>query len=541
MANTNILIKRSLTHDSPVSLGAGEFGYSYTSNTLFLGTSDGNGVINVGGVFYTGQIDAATDAATGGTLVRRDATGNASFNYITANVVGEIVGNANSATRLQTARDFSIGAGGEITAAAVSFDGTGNVVLSANLNPTGVTSGTYGGITKIPVITVDDHGRLSYAANVDVATTLAYIGDTGTGSLDLLTDTLNFVGGDGITSTVDGANNAVIYEVDNTVIRTNGVPVQTINTDLSITGNVSVSGNTYYNNVETLNIADPLIYLASNNYTSDIVDIGFAGNYFDGTAQRHTGLVRIHGSNEMYAFTNYDEELHNNVLNIANPSLVLANLHASLTGGQVYGLANTIGVLDGGTGNGSFTNGSILVGNGTGALQELSNTTYIQVGDLNTTNTVTSITVDAYGRLTDLTAQPISGLRVDQGGTGQSSFTQGSILVGDGTNGLKELANVTYTQTGTLASNNTITSITVDVYGRFAAATVSEISGLKVDQGGTGKSSFTTNGLVFGNGSGDLQVTAAAGVADQTWSNQILTTTNAGVPVWSTTLDGGVF
>lgn len=540
MANTNILIKRSLTHDSPVSLGAGEFGYSYTSNTLFLGTSDGNGVINVGGVFYTGQIDAATDSATGGTLVRRDATGNASFNYVTANYfAGTFQGNADTATALQTPRDFSIGGDGEITAAAVSFDGTGNVVLSANLNATGVTSGTYGGVTKIPVITVDSHGRLSAAANVDVATTLAYTGDTGTGSLDLLTDTLDFVGGDGITSTVDGANNVVTFEVDNTVIRTYGAS-QTITGNLNVAGNVSITGNVTYVNSETLNVADPLIQLASNN-TSDILDIGFAGQYSDGVTTRHAGVIRLHDSNEFYAFSNYDKSLAGNTINVSDSSLVLANLHASLTGGKIYGLANTIGVLDGGTGQGSFTSGSILVGNGTGALQELSNTTYVQVGDLNTTNTITSITVDAYGRLTDLTSSPINGLRVEQGGTGQSSFTQGAILVGDGTNGLKQLANVTYTQTGTLTSNNTITSITVDEYGRFAAATTSAISGLKVDQGGTGKSSFTTNGLVFGNGSGDLQVTLAAGTADQTWSNQILTTTNAGVPVWSTTLDGGQF
>jgi hypothetical protein len=38
-----------------------------------------------------------------------------------------------------------------------------------------------------------------------------------------------------------------------------------------------------------------------------------------------------------------------------------------------------------------------------------------------------------------------------------------------------------------------------------------------------------------------LLVTAAAGTSDQTFSNQILTVTNAGVPVWSTALDGGTF
>lgn len=540
MANTNIYIKRSSSHDRPSSLGAGEFGYSYKSNTLFIGTPDGTGVINVGGVLYTGMLDAATDSATGSTLVKRDATGNASFNYITANIIGTIEGVAAQATKLQNPRNFSLN-GDDVTASAISFDGTGDVELVANLNITGVSAGTYGGVTQIPVITVDDKGRLSYAANVDVATTLSYDGDTGSSSLDLLTDTLHFVGGSGVTSTVDGANNKVIIDVDNTVIRTGGIASQTINSDLSITGNLSVTGNTFYTNVSTLNVADPLIYLAANNYSSDIVDIGFAGNYFDGVGQRHTGVLRIHGTNEMYAFTNYDKEFEDNILDINDSSLVLANLHASLTGGKIYGLANTIGILDGGTGQSSFTNGSILVGNGTGALQELSNTTYIQVGDLNTTNTVTSITVDSYGRLTDLTSQPISGLRVEQGGTGQSTFTQGSILVGDGTNGLKELANVTYALTGSLAANNTITSLTVDEYGRVSAATGTAISGLKVDQGGTGLSSFTSNGLVFGNGSGDLQVTAAAGTADQTWSNQILTTTNAGVPVWSTTLDGGQF
>ena len=95
--------------------------------------------------------------------------------------------------------------------------------------------------------------------------------------------------------------------------------------------------------------------------------------------------------------------------------------------------------------------------------------------------------------------------------------------------------------TGALASNNTITSITVDAYGRFTAATGSAISGLTVPQGGTGGSTFTQNGIIYGNDAGAFQVTAAAGVSDQTWSNQILTTTNAGVPVWTTALDGGQF
>lgn len=44
---------------------------------------------------------------------------------------GNIAQNAATATALETARDFSIA--GEVTASAVSFDGTGNVELSATV------------------------------------------------------------------------------------------------------------------------------------------------------------------------------------------------------------------------------------------------------------------------------------------------------------------------------------------------------------------------------------------------------------------------
>ena len=60
-------------------------------------------------------------------------------------------------------------------------------------------------------------------------------------------------------------------------------------------------------------------------------------------------------------------------------------------------------------------------------------------------------------------------------------------------------------------------------------------------------STFTTNGIVYGNAAGAMQVTAAANIAspgtgtDATTSYQILTVTSAGVPVWTNTIDGGTF
>ena len=70
---------------------------------------------------------------------------------------------------------------------------------------------------------------------------------------------------------------------------------------------------------------------------------------------------------------------------------------------------------------------------------------------------------------------------------------------------------------------------------------------LEVQYGGTGASTFTTNGIVYGQGASPMQVTAAANMVspgtgtDATTSYQVLTVTSAGVPVWTNTIDGGTF
>ena len=70
---------------------------------------------------------------------------------------------------------------------------------------------------------------------------------------------------------------------------------------------------------------------------------------------------------------------------------------------------------------------------------------------------------------------------------------------------------------------------------------------LEVQYGGTGASTFTTNGIVYGQAASPMQVTAAANMAnpgtgsDATTSFQVLTVTSAGVPVWTNTIDGGTF
>ena len=340
MANTNILIKRSGVSGNgrPTSLLAGELAYSYASNTIFIGSPTGDGVVNVGGQYYTSTLDAATTANTAGTLVRRDANGQFS---------GRLDGIAGKADILTNARNFSI-SGGDITASAESFDGSGAITLNASLNAVpSLGAGTYGSQTEIPVIQVAANGRVMNVVTTTISTNIATSADSGTGSVNLLNDVLKFAGEQGITTAASG--NTVTFNVDDTVVRANAFTggEQTINTnlvigannDLTVTGNLFVFGNTTTIGVSQLEVADPLILLGIGNYYSDTFDIGFAAHYNDGS-NAHTGLIRDVGTKEYHFFKGYTGILDaNNNIDLNDPSYQAANVNASYFKGNL--IANT--------------------------------------------------------------------------------------------------------------------------------------------------------------------------------------------------------
>ena len=66
-------------------------------------------------------------------------------------------------------------------------------------------------------------------------------------------------------------------------------------------------------------------------------------------------------------------------------------------------------------------------------------------------------------------------------------------------------------------------------------------TGITVGYGGTGLSTITTNGIMYGNATSAVGVTAA-GTYDATNSvGQLLSVNSSGVPTWTNTIDGGTF
>ena len=125
---------------------------------------------------------------------------------------------------------------------------------------------------------------------------------------------------------------------------------------MTITGNLVVQGTTTTVNTVTLSVQDNMIYLNSNNTVTN-PDLGFAGNYNDGT-YHHAGFFRDSTDSRWKVFDNYlPEPDASPYIDTSNTSFQLANfqanvVYANLTGdvtGNVSGSANSATYLGGNT------------------------------------------------------------------------------------------------------------------------------------------------------------------------------------------------
>ena len=133
------------------------------------------------GAMFTGNTE------TGITATYQDADG--TIDLVVGTLNQDTTGNAATATALETARNFSIS--GDITASNVSFDGTGNVALSADIdaNTVGITELNVSDGTNGQALVTDGSGNLSFST-VAVDQTLTVIGRSANVDINITSGTL---------------------------------------------------------------------------------------------------------------------------------------------------------------------------------------------------------------------------------------------------------------------------------------------------------------------------------------------------------------
>ena len=107
-------------------------------------------------------------------------------------------------------------------------------VLTTN-STTGVVSGTYGGSTQIPSLTVDQTGRITSIANTGVSTTVSLVGNTNAGGASFSGGgTLTINGLNGVTTSTSGST-VTVSNIQN--LATSGTP-----TFANVTATTAFSG-----------------------------------------------------------------------------------------------------------------------------------------------------------------------------------------------------------------------------------------------------------------------------------------------------------
>jgi hypothetical protein len=168
-------------------------------NTISSTNTDGNVTIDPNG---TGAVDVSSSKIIN-VATPTNAGDAATKGYVDAIVGGDaiqlqIAGDTGSGDITLADSDLTIAGGTALTSVA---SGT---TITINLDNTAVTPNTYGSSTAVPVITIDQQGRITSASTATISTTLNLVAETGTGSVSLVDSSLEIAAGTGIDTVASG-------------------------------------------------------------------------------------------------------------------------------------------------------------------------------------------------------------------------------------------------------------------------------------------------------------------------------------------------
>ena len=552
---SSILIKRSTGTTAPGTITYGELAVTQSGtgtqanqgDRLFVGDNNGAAQV-VGGRYFTDLLDHVHGTLTASSAVLVDSNSkidnwnvddiNLNANVITTSTSDtDLIFRANGTGKLviEDGQELEFGTTGDVELVYTDSDGTLDIKRVAGTPDLRIAddmriyfgNNKDGGIrydeTTLDKVRVDgadweyDNGvalKLSDVTASTNSTTGAFTVAGGVGVAGQTSTGALLVEGD---ATIGDASSDTLT-VNSTTTFANGV---TFNGQTTITGNTAQTGEI---TIDSLKLDGNVISTTSG--TEMILDPDPAG----GDA---SGLVIIKGDLQIDGTTttvnSANMSVNDPTIELGDPTTVL-NVEAVAAAGQADVVVDKLDGLQAGDAvaavSGIIGAGVTIssINSGTKTLTLSANLTGAGLAE-GASLTVTRGADDALDR----------GVKVHyfEGGSAKFGF-----FGFDRTGGADGLGAWTFIEDAT--DTNTVFGVNGN-RGTVVLGDLELDTDLEVQYGGTGQSTFTTNGILYGNGSGALSVTPASGTSDATTSFQILTVNSSGVPVWTTTIDGGTF
>ena len=605
MANT-IRIKRSTTAASPSSLSAGELAYSQNSQKLWIGRpNDGGAVLAIGGELYVNMLDHTAGTLTASSAIVVDGNSKVNQLKTTNLTIGaNAITSGSGDVDIVAAANLDIDAGTidlstQATEVSIIDNSTTALVFKEASNPY-LTLSTANGVERVtitPATTIT--GALTLSSTVAVGNYLisgSTISSTnsnghinltpnGTGNVIANTDTLTVSGaedgrveltllaGEAAAAQIrfqadegddDGDVWTITAGVDDTlkiltdksgsdvaaVTITNHATIASattaLATGLTVAGATTFSGGVDMGSQATTNV----------NIDSGVID-GVTLGVNSAITNAQIDNININGN----VISSTDSNGHITLTPNGPGNVAVNSDTVSITGaeGESASLFLIADESDDASDDWSITantNGTLSIGNDIASAG-----TQVSFLTLTPHATVASSTLAALGNVTIAGNLTVSGtttsvsttnttitdklVELGNGSSGSASGDVGHVFErGDDANifvGWDESADTFIAATGSFTGATT-GNLTIASYAAAKFGSLTLTTDLAVAEGGTGVSSFTDKGIVYGDGSNALDVTAAPGGADVTTSFQILTAGSGnGNPVWTTTIDGGTY
>jgi hypothetical protein len=275
MANTLIQLRSSTSNASPTVLDPAEPAYSYVSNTLFIGTAGGTGVLPIGGQFYVAQqqtiyntVNAAFTAAnTGSSANSASSYANSAFAvansaalyanaaFLAANNASDswVRNQANSAFIQANAAFLQANTPSNVANSAASYANAAFIAANTKLSSSGGTiTGPISGLGNSKLDFTTYGSNTVYLTTTDDDSTALFMGAV---TADLYAHT-NI----SIRANTGGTSQAWTFGEDGTLTLPASGTISGLK-DVNITGNLTVVGTTTYANTQTVLIADNILTL----------------------------------------------------------------------------------------------------------------------------------------------------------------------------------------------------------------------------------------------------------------------------------------